>query len=182
MEHNDFRKNLTKCRKELGLTQEMLAQRLNVTAQAVSKWEKTSYPDPALLPQIAKVLNTTIDALFGAKNHDSEIDILQLIHDRIQNISPDKRPELMMQIFYAAIYAYNPSFHSAGHMHADYDSETYAGIKTDYDIALQRLNSDLRYFIYLETPEEGVNKYFTKPRSFDIRPTAFRLSLIFLKW
>ena len=46
----NFHANLSRRRKELGLTQEQLAQRMNVSAQAVSKWEKSSFPDAAVLP------------------------------------------------------------------------------------------------------------------------------------
>ena len=53
-------------RKELGLTQEALAQKLGVTNQAVSKWESgQSCPDIALLPALADLFGITIDALFG---------------------------------------------------------------------------------------------------------------------
>ncbi len=55
-----------KRRRELGLTQNQLAQRLNISFQAVSKWENgTAYPDVATLPNLAAVLNTTIDSLLG---------------------------------------------------------------------------------------------------------------------
>lgn len=53
-------------RKELGFTQQKLAEKLNISFQAVSKWEKgTSAPDILLLPQIAHILNTSVDALVG---------------------------------------------------------------------------------------------------------------------
>ena len=53
-------------RKALGLTQQALASRLDVSFQAVSKWEKgTSCPDIELLPELANVLGTTVDALLG---------------------------------------------------------------------------------------------------------------------
>lgn len=53
-------------RKQQGLTQEALAQKLEVTNQAVSKWESdTCCPDIALLPKLADVFGVTIDALFG---------------------------------------------------------------------------------------------------------------------
>lgn len=53
-------------RKELGYTQQNLAERLNISFQAVSKWENgTSTPDIALLPQLAQILNTSVDALVG---------------------------------------------------------------------------------------------------------------------
>ena len=50
------------------MTQEELAERLNVSAQAVSKWEqKINSPDIMLLPEIADVFNVNIDELFGRK-------------------------------------------------------------------------------------------------------------------
>ena len=53
-------------RKELGLTQQGLADKLNVSFQAVSKWEnESSCPEIYLLPQIADVLHTSVDALLG---------------------------------------------------------------------------------------------------------------------
>lgn len=57
---------IVKYRKELGLTQEGLAQRLGVTNQAVSKWESgQSCPDITLLPVIADLFGITLDELFG---------------------------------------------------------------------------------------------------------------------
>ena len=54
------------------LTQEMLAEQLNVTPQAVSRWETgISSPDIALLPKIADIFNVSIDELLGT-NSDSD--------------------------------------------------------------------------------------------------------------
>lgn len=51
-------------RKDLGLTQEELSQKVGVTYQAVSKWENdTSYPDIVLMAQVARALNASIDFL-----------------------------------------------------------------------------------------------------------------------
>ena len=48
------------------MTQEQLAQKLDVTNQAVSKWETDqSCPDTLLLPKIADVFEISLDALFG---------------------------------------------------------------------------------------------------------------------
>lgn len=53
-------------RRKLGLTQEALAKRLDVTNQAVSKWESDQCcPDIALLPKIADIFEITLDELFG---------------------------------------------------------------------------------------------------------------------
>lgn len=53
-------------RRKLGLTQEQLAQKLEVTNQAVSKWEGDQCcPDVSLLPKLADVLGISMDTLFG---------------------------------------------------------------------------------------------------------------------
>jgi len=53
-------------RKELGITQQILADKLHVSFQAISKWENgTSYPDIETLPLLASVLNVSIDSLLG---------------------------------------------------------------------------------------------------------------------
>ena len=51
-------------RLENKMTQKALADKLFVTAQAVSRWENgSSFPDITLLPEIASVLNISIDSL-----------------------------------------------------------------------------------------------------------------------
>ena len=56
-------------RKALGYTQQTLADKLNVSFQAVSKWENgTNYPEMEMLPMIASVLGTSIDSLLGYKS------------------------------------------------------------------------------------------------------------------
>lgn len=53
-------------RKAEGLTQQQLAQRLNVSFQAVSKWENgDALPDVGLLLDLADILNTTTDKLLS---------------------------------------------------------------------------------------------------------------------
>ena len=51
-------------RKRNGFTQEELAEKLEISAQAISKWENGhTLPDTALLPLLAKLLNTSIDSI-----------------------------------------------------------------------------------------------------------------------
>lgn len=57
---------IAQCRKQQGLTQDALAQKLGVTNQAVSKWEsEQSCPDILLLPRIADIFGLTMDELFA---------------------------------------------------------------------------------------------------------------------
>lgn len=59
-------KRIVTYRKNLGLTQDQLAERLGVTAQAVSKWENDqSCPDITMLPKLAEIFNTSTDVLLG---------------------------------------------------------------------------------------------------------------------
>lgn len=52
-------------RKELGLTQEQVAEYLNVSIPAVSKWEKgLTNPDISLLPPLARLLKIDLNTLF----------------------------------------------------------------------------------------------------------------------
>ena len=53
-------------RKRLGMTQDQLAEKLGVTAQAVSKWENDqSCPDITMLPRLAEIFGISTDALLG---------------------------------------------------------------------------------------------------------------------
>ncbi len=57
--------NIKQLRLSSGLTQRALAYELQISIQAVSKWEQgKSYPDVTLLPIIAKRFSVTLDQLF----------------------------------------------------------------------------------------------------------------------
>ncbi len=57
--------NIKRLRTDAGLTQRALAYKLQISIQAVSKWEQSrSYPDITLLPRIAELFSVTIDKLF----------------------------------------------------------------------------------------------------------------------
>ena len=59
-------KKISALRKERDMTQVELADRLGVTYQAVSSWERgNSMPDIAKLPDISQVLSVSIDDLLG---------------------------------------------------------------------------------------------------------------------
>lgn len=53
-------------RKVKGLTQSQLGERLNISFQAVSKWERgETLPDVGILLDLAKVLETTVDHILN---------------------------------------------------------------------------------------------------------------------
>lgn len=68
---------IKKYRKEAGMTQEEMANRLGVTTPAVNKWENSnSKPDIELLAPIARLLDISFDTLlsFHEKLSDTEIE------------------------------------------------------------------------------------------------------------
>ena len=70
----NFASNLQKLRKDENMSQEALAEKLDVTRQSVSKWESgSSYPEMDKLISICKIFNVDMDALV---NGDVDIDSL----------------------------------------------------------------------------------------------------------
>lgn len=70
-------KRIAQLRKEKGLTQEQLAEKVGVSAQAVSKWENDlSCPDITILPLLADILGVTVDELLGVKPIEPHVIIL----------------------------------------------------------------------------------------------------------
>lgn len=56
-------------RKERGMTQAELAEKMNVTDKAVSKWERDlSCPDINALPRLAELFDLSVDELLQAKH------------------------------------------------------------------------------------------------------------------
>lgn len=79
-------------RKQNNLTQEQLADKLGITAQAVSKWENSiTSPDISLLKIIAQLFNITTDELLGAEVKEQELKQLNYITNKV-------RKNLMLKI------------------------------------------------------------------------------------
>ena len=78
--------NIKKKRTEQGITQEQLAEALEVSPQAVSRWEnEASFPDITLLPIIAGYFDVTVDELLGVDIERKEEEI-QKILDEVQKL------------------------------------------------------------------------------------------------
>ena len=57
------------CRKDAGLTQSELAEQLNITNRAVSKWENgKSLPDASNMLEICKILNISVNELLTGEH------------------------------------------------------------------------------------------------------------------
>lgn len=66
-------KNINKYRREKGMTQDQLAERLHVTRQAVSNWETgKTQPDVETLEGLAECLEVTVEELIYGKSSESQ--------------------------------------------------------------------------------------------------------------
>lgn len=91
--------NIKKLRVQMNITQDALAETLNVTRQAVSKWENNNgEPDLGMLQRIAEALNTTLEELLYG---DCSVQIL--------SISKEKLPAVRLV---GKRYSGNENFHA----------------------------------------------------------------------
>ena len=63
---------ITSKRKRLGMTQAEIAARLNVSFQAVSKWENGTLPNVEILVELAGLLHTSVDEILQGREKNSE--------------------------------------------------------------------------------------------------------------
>ena len=68
MEQEMIGKFISACRKEKGLTQMQLAEKLNITNRAISKWETgKSMPDVSLMLDLCDILGITVNELLSGE-------------------------------------------------------------------------------------------------------------------
>ena len=67
---NDVGKRIAELRKQNGWSQAELAQKLNVTDKAISKWENGGMPSVDLFPKLSKIFNVSIDYLMLGDGED----------------------------------------------------------------------------------------------------------------
>lgn len=82
---------ITSLRKENGMTQLELAEKMGVTDKAVSKWERDlSCPDVNTIPKLAELFGISVDELMQIKSETQEekkFDVSSLIQLILKGIS-----------------------------------------------------------------------------------------------
>ncbi len=90
-------KKLYELRKQSGFTQDYVAEKLGVSAQAVSKWENDiSCPDIMALPNIATLYGISIDELF--KNDDIQSNVK---YEKIEKVNEN---ELVLRVYVDTVH------------------------------------------------------------------------------
>ena len=73
MDQEAIGKFIAACRKEKGLTQMQLAEKLNITNRAVSKWETgKSCPDTSIMLELCDILGITVNELLSGERISME--------------------------------------------------------------------------------------------------------------
>lgn len=73
MNQVEIGKFIAKCRKEKKLTQAQLAEKLDITDRAVSKWETgKSMPDSSIMLELCEILGITVNELLSGEVVDTE--------------------------------------------------------------------------------------------------------------
>ena len=73
MNQEKIGKFIAECRKENNLTQEQLAEKLNITRKAISKWETgNGLPDVSIMQELCDVLKITLNELFNGEKIPDE--------------------------------------------------------------------------------------------------------------
>ena len=74
MASNSMGELIATLRREKGMTQKELADMLNITDKAVSKWERNiTYPDTQTIPKLAEIFDVSIEDLLMAKLPPADI-------------------------------------------------------------------------------------------------------------
>ena len=73
---------ILRLRKEKNLTQEELASKVNVTPQAVSKWEnEITSPDISILVDLSDIFSITVDELLGKENKkETKVEFVEAVN------------------------------------------------------------------------------------------------------
>lgn len=166
-----FATTLQTLRKEAGLTQEQLASKFGVSAQAVSKWENGSFPEGDLIPKIADQFGVSIDYLYGREEKEASLE--QQVVRGLNAIWKEEgsRKEVtkkymeklhrIMWAFQIAGWSENTEYYDRPQA-AEKSGELDSAILNEFGYSFMRLNQNHEWYLFLKQPdcEEGFLKWF----------------------
>lgn len=128
MSHDVLCENITKYRELAGLSQSELGRRLNISSQAVSRWERGGMPDVTMLPRIAEVLNCSPNDLYGYMSPSQET-VEEILAQDLRCTPPEQRFRRATQLSW--------------HLMKITGSLVDNGVNSFYDVATSCEDSDL---------------------------------------
>lgn len=108
---------IAQLRKELGLTQKELAEKLEVTDKAISRWETgKGLPDTSLLKPLAEIFGVSVGELLSGKRMDDSQIRSQADHIILESLSYEERQEkwkgILRYVFLGILVALGGMFFS----------------------------------------------------------------------
>lgn len=159
MANNTIGKNISELRKAKGITQEMLAEVVGVTSQAVSKWESGGTPDVELLPLLADYFSVSIDKLFNRAVNDYN-DLEKGVVNYIAGFPQEERIKKAFELCWTverSLMGYTDleEHHSLNAILEKDDGYIYSQMILDSGITSMSMRKDLKYFLIMPEPECG---------------------------
>ena len=149
-----------------GITQEELGNLVGVTTQAVSKWERGGTPDAELLPNIARALSVSIDALFDMEQEKGsrlEDMIIEELYSKEDKEAFERAVSLCIAIEFGLIKMNSLRNKAAADMMDSVDDENdheyYSTLLTNHGLVRVRLSQNGRYFFLMPEPEMGYRSF-----------------------
>ncbi|MBE6107921.1 MAG: helix-turn-helix transcriptional regulator [Erysipelotrichaceae bacterium] len=100
-----FEEKLVQLRKQRGLSQEELAYQLDVSRQAISRWETGSvYPDAPHLLKLSKLFEVSIDYLLHDEYRSS--DDLPQVQNKVRQIKEKEEKQARSYLIGAYLWAF----------------------------------------------------------------------------
>ena len=101
---------IAQLRKELGLTQKELAEKLEVTDKAISRWETgKGLPDTSLLKPLAEIFGVSVGELLSGKRMDDSQIKSQADHIILESLSYEESQEkwkgILRYVFWGILVA-----------------------------------------------------------------------------
>ncbi len=163
-------KQIKKYRMEKQLTQEQLGQLLNVTTQAVSKWERGGTPDAEMLPCISEALGVSIDALYGREEQSVTMSLAR----QLSRMPSDKAFGYAYELCWAIEIGL---IHDADFVEkilskfldyneiADDEYDYFSKIVLNTGMTTMRLSRDMHYFFIMTEPKSGIRAQIADPET-----------------
>lgn len=101
--------NIKALRKSKGLSQQDLADKLNVVRQTVSKWEQgLSVPDSDLLIALSEALETPVSTLLGETVAETEADTVKALSEKLEiiNLQFARRKAFRREVLHWSLIAF----------------------------------------------------------------------------
>lgn len=179
MANDTLGQNIARFREKLGLSQSELARRLNVSSQAVSRWEHGGLPDTALLPRIARELNCSLDALFSLSIACGG-GVEEMLSDALAQTPPEQRLTQtigyawhMMKMNGALADSSVESFFTVASSCENADAKpdarnaiTKCSLQPGSGLMLASVASDFKYVLMMDEPEAGFDACMKDPAAY----------------